>query len=79
MQEQEKQAVVPYFVHEGDMVKMGMALRTVCITLVLVVILFVTGYTINNNNWLRYVEKLQTSQTEVADAGIHQQSDQGTD
>ena len=83
MQENEKQASVPYFIHEGDMARMDMAmdkmkyaLRTVCLTLVLVVLLFVVAYTINNNNWLKYVERMQT---EVTDAGIHQQPDQSPD
>ena len=78
MQDQEKQAAVPYFIHEGVMTRMDMAmdkmgesnkrmlsaLRTVCITLVVVVVLFVAGYTINNNNWIRYVEQLQAQQAE---------------
>ena len=90
MQENEKQASVPYFIHEGDMARMDMAmdrmvtamdkmkyaLRTVCLTLVLVVLLFVVAYTINNNNWRKYVERMQT---EVTDAGIHQQPDQSPD
>lgn len=108
MDEKEKQASVPYFIHEGVMTRMERvietmkesgadsmgkmkeavqemsennkrmlsALRTVCIALVLAVIVFVIGYTINNNSWIRYVEGLHT---EVTDAGVYEQPDTGAD
>lgn len=75
MDDNEKQATVPYFIHEGDMARMDMAmermkkaLTTVCITLIAVVVLFVDGYTINNNNWMKYVERMQTQTEEKTDA-----------
>lgn len=80
--EKHEGAVVDYFVHEGIMTRMDMAmdklnesnrrmhsaLRTVCVTLVLVVIIFVIGYTINNNNWLNYVNNLKEQTVENSDA-----------
>jgi len=76
--EKENQAVVPYFIHEGMMTRMQMAMEnvehggkrmlialwSVCITLLLAVIIFVAGYTINNQNWMKYTEQLCTSQAE---------------
>lgn len=92
--ETERQAAVPYFIHEGDMTRMDMAMdklltanrhmkevvRLVCFTLIAVVLLFVIGYTINNCNWIKYAETLQTEgagheqQTE-----IHELPDPGAD
>jgi len=89
MQNNEKQASVPYFIHEGDMARMDMAmermkkaLATVCITLVIVVLLFVAGYTVNNLKWMEYTERMQQNQgvEDVVDAektsGIYQHGDQ---
>lgn len=79
--DEEKQASVPYFVHEGIMdkmermnVRMHSALRIVCLTLIVVTLLFVAGYTVNNRNWMRYAEHLEErSRPEVTDAGVHEQ------
>ena len=94
LNEEERQAAVPYFIHEGDMTRMDMAMdkllkanqhmrdavRLVCITLIAVVLLFVVGYTINNCEWIKYAETLQ----EGAGHGdqqteIHQLPDPGID
>lgn len=82
MSEQEKQASVPYFIHEGDMTRMETSVRsmrkalvTVCVTLVLVVIAFVAAYTINNNRWIDFTEKL-THAEEPAN-GVYEQLDTG--
>ena len=104
--EMEKQAAVPYFIHEGDMTRMDMAmdkllesnknmleankhmrdaLRLVCITLIAVVVIFVIGfvigYTVNNNNWIRYAETLQTEDANHGEqqAGVYEFTDPGND
>lgn len=100
----EKSATVDYFVVEGMMERMDIAmerlqestadsmaklqestadsmakmdksnkhmhdsLRNVCITLIIIAVLFVVGYTINNMNWLHYVETLKNSMTEGSNA-----------
>lgn len=46
--------------------RMLIALVTVCVTLVFAIVIFVVGYTINNNNWIRYVEQLEPQATEEA-------------
>lgn len=51
--------------------RMLIALVTVCITFILTIIIFVTGYTAREKNWL---DTLHRVQTEVAD-GIHEQPD----
>ncbi len=77
---EDKQASVPFFVHEATMNKMDVnnkrmliALITVCLTLILTVAAFLMAYTSMNNKWITYIE-----QTEVTD-GIYEQSDQGAD
>ena len=104
--EEEKQASVPYFIHEGDMTRMDIAMdklqktcaeamqraetankhmrdavRIVCVTLILVVVAFVIGYTINNNNWIRYAETLQAEGAGHGDqqTEIHELPDPGID
>lgn len=83
MQENEKQASVPYFIHEGDMARMDMAmdrmvtamdkmkyaLRTVCLTLVLVVLLFVVAYSRNND----MVDKLRGMMQDAPDERSRQE------
>lgn len=77
---EDKQASVPFFVHEATMDKMDtnnkrmlIALITVCLTLILTVAAFLRAYTSMNNMWITYIEH-----TEVTD-GIYEQSDQGAD
>lgn len=76
--EMEKQASVPYFIHEGMMTRMQIAMEkvensnkrmltalwSVCITLILVVVIFVVAYTENNKNWMKFTNYIQTTQTE---------------
>lgn len=57
--ENDKQACVPYFVHEGTIEhishanrRMLIALITVCVTFIATIIVFVCGYTIREKNWL---------------------------
>lgn len=110
MSDLQQEKTVQYFVVEGMMTRMDMAmeklkassadslekmenankrllssLRTVCIALVLAVIIFVVGYTINNNNWIRFVEQLKPMMTEDVTngapdiSGVYQFTDQGND
>lgn len=83
MSENEKQASVPFFVHEATMNKMDVnnkrmlvALITVCITLIITVCCFLTAYRSMNNSWMTFVEKQQEV---TADAGVYEQSDPGSD
>lgn len=73
----ERQACIPFFAHENTMMhynhanrRMLIALVTVCLTFVLTIIVFVTGYTQREKNWLETLNRIQ--QTEVTD-GVHQQ------
>ena len=72
----EKQACVPYFVHEGIMThysranrRMLIALVCVCVTFIVTILVFVNGYTQREKNWLDTIR-----QTEVAD-GVYEQPD----
>ena len=76
---EEKQACVPYFVHEGIMShysranrRMLIALAVVCLTFIITIVVFVTGYTTREKNWLDTLHRIQV--TEAAD-GIHEQPD----
>lgn len=80
-EKQEKQATVPYFIHEGDMARMETAMEklkkaliAVCVTLAFVVTVFAVTFTVNNSNWIKYAETLKQMET---DNGIHEQPDQG--
>jgi flagellar biosynthesis/type III secretory pathway M-ring protein FliF/YscJ len=83
MNENEKQAVVPYFIHERDMERMMRIIRILAALLVAALVIFV----INNVIWMKYVERQQkqaavqeTAIEEIIDAeGVHEQPDQGTD
>ena len=73
----QKQACVPYFVHEGIMLhysrankRMLIALAVVCITFIITIVVFVTGYTQREKNWLDTLQRV-----EVSDERVHQQSD----
>ena len=75
---EDKQACVPYFVHEGVMDhysranrRMLIALVVVCITFIATIIIFVTGYTQREANWLDTLQRVG-----VADGvGVHEQQD----
>ena len=73
---EEKQACVPYFVHEGIMMhysranrRMLIALVTVCITFVVTIVVFVTGYTQREANWLDTLQRIGVTD------GVHEQPD----
>ena len=75
----EKQACVPFFAHENVLMhynranrRMLIALAIVCITFIITIVVFVSGYTQREKNWLDTLDRIQ--HTEVAD-GVHEQSD----
>ena len=76
---EEKVACVPFFAHENVLMhynranrRMLIALAGVCVTFIVTIVVFVTGYTQREKNWLDTLNRLQVS--EVTD-GIYQQSD----
>ena len=76
---EEKQACIPFFAHENTLMhynaanrRMLIALVTVCVTFIVTIIVFVTGYTQREKNWLDTLGRFQ--ETEAAD-GIHEQPD----
>jgi len=76
MPENDKQASVPYFIHEGAMARMERIIRILAALLVASLIIFV----INNIVWMRYVEKQRAEAAiEVVADGIYQQPDTTTD
>ena len=74
---EEKQACIPFFAHENALMhynatnkRMLIALLAVCITFILTIVIFVTGYTAREKNWLDTISHL-TPTTEVSD-GVQQ-------
>ena len=72
----QKQACVPYFVHEGIMThysrankRMLIALAVVCLTFIITICVFVGGYTQREKNWLDTLQRVGVTD------GIHQQAD----
>lgn len=72
----DKPACIPFFDHENTMMhynmankRMLIALICVCATFVLTIVVFVTGYTAREKNWLDTLQK-----TGVTD-GVHEQPD----
>ena len=68
-------ACVPFFAHENVLMhynranrRMLVALICVCVTFIVTILVFVTGYTAREKNWLDMIQR-----TGVAD-GIQQQS-----
>ena len=73
---EEKQACVPFFVHEGDLDhysranrRMLIALACVCVTFILTIIIFTNSYTQREKNWLETLQR-----TGVTD-GVQEQPD----
>lgn len=73
---EDRQACVPYFVHEGIMAhysranrRMLVALVCVCVTFIITILVFVNGYTAREKNWLDTLQR-----TGVTD-GVHKQPD----
>ena len=70
---------IPFFAHEDTMMhynhanrRMLIALVCVCLTFVITIAVFVTGYTQREKNWLDTLGRIQNP--EVSD-GIHEQPD----
>lgn len=79
--EQEKQASVPYFVHEAHMARMERIIRRLAVTLVVTVAVTLVMFIINNVIWMKYVES-RYEQDQGAGTTVEQlneQPDQGTD
>lgn len=74
---EEQQASVPYFVHEGMMTRMYRIIRILALLLVAALVIFV----LNNIVWMKYVERQRvvTTVEEPYAAGIYQQSDASPD
>lgn len=75
----EKVACIPFFAHENSMMhynatnrRMFLALIAVCLTFIITVIIFVTGYTAREKAWLDTLNR--TPAQEAAD-GVQQQPD----
>ena len=54
--EQEKQANVPYFVHEAQMARMERIIKRLFITIVVTVAVTLIMFIVNNVIWMKYVE-----------------------
>lgn len=77
---EDRQACIPFFAHENSMMhynaanrRMLIALLCVCVTFIVTIIIFVTGYTTREKNWLDTLAHM-TPDTEVAD-GVQQSTD----
>ena len=73
-----KERTVSAFEHENSLMHYGMVnkrsmimLISVCVTFVLITLIFVIGYTVREKNWLNTLTRIGV--TEVADDGVHQQ------
>ena len=84
MDDKEKNPVcIPFFAHENTMMhynnanrRMLIALICVCLTFIITICVFVTGYTAREKNWLDTMARLQQG-VEVQD-GIQQYPNAGT-
>lgn len=75
----EKSTCIPFFAHEDTMMhynhanrRMLIALVTVCVTFIITIFVFVTGYTQREKNWLDTIAGLQgqSAGMEVSDGEI---------
>lgn len=76
----DRQACIPFFAHENTMMhynaanrRMLIALVTVCLTFIVTIIVFVSGYTQREKNWLDTLQRVGVTD------GVHKQSNPGTD
>lgn len=72
---EERQACIPFFQHENTMMhynmtnrRMLIALVTVCLTFIITIVVFVSGYTQREKNWLDTIQRIGVTD------GIQQQS-----
>ena len=75
---EKNERTVSAFEHENSLMHYGMVnkrsmimLISVCVTFVLIMLIFVIGYTIRERNWLDTLTQIGV--TEVAADGVHQQ------
>ena len=73
--DEEKQAQVPFFLHENalmhkdkDNARMHKTIWALCITFVLVIAIFVAGYTIRTKEWLKTIDRQNAVIVEVCNA-----------
>lgn len=74
-----QQACVPNFAHEAALMhynmtnrRMLIALLSVCVTFIITIIIFVTGYTAREKNWLDTISRMQITE---AEDGVYKQPD----
>ena len=83
MSENEKQATVPYFVHEGMVARMERMFRITVCALVIALAVCVVSLVVNDTLWREHCATLdaryQTVIEEVQNAGVYEQPDSGTD
>lgn len=72
---EEKQACVPFFAHENVLMhynranrRMLIALAIVCVTFIATIIIFVSGYTKREKNWLDTLNRVQVTEVENAES-----------
>ena len=66
MEEKEKQASVPYFIHEGQMARMERTNRRLCYTIVAVLAVGLVMFVINNLIWMKYTSTQPKATVEVS-------------
>ena len=73
---EEEKACIPFFAHENVLQhynhanrRMLIALVTVCLTFILTIVIFVSGYTQREKNWLETLERVGVQDE------LHQQPD----
>lgn len=82
MPENENQAAVPYFIHEGMVARMERIIKMLTRTIIAVLAVAIILFIVNNMIWMKYVEtQRQEAVVEevLTDAGVHEQPDTGTD
>lgn len=78
--DENKPRTISAFEHENAIMHYGMVNRrsmimliSVCVTFVLITLIFVIGYTVREKHWLDTLTQINPAVSEVADDGIHQQ------
>ena len=73
--EEKTAACVPFFAHENVLMhynranrRMLIALAVVCITFIATIVVFVSGYTQREKNWLDTLNRVQVTEVENAES-----------
>ena len=73
---EDRQACIPFFAHENTMMhyntanrRMLIALVCVCVTFIVTIVVFVSGYTQREKNWLDTLQRVGVTD------GVYKQSD----